>query len=150
MNRSMFAFLPLLAIGCATPTSGDYLFEETASTTDCPEAEDTGGEPAENEAVSVLVSEDKATVTIYDVEFPLEGTSFEGVLLDEETDYNSSGLDAIVTIYADMAGTWVTSSKITGTGTFETSCTGTYCTDIEAAGASFCSASSDWDATLQD
>ncbi|MDP2307340.1 MAG: hypothetical protein Q8P18_15040 [Pseudomonadota bacterium] len=150
MNRSMLAFLPLLAIGCATPTSGDYLFEETASTSDCPEVEDTGGEPVEAEPVAVLVSEDKATVTIYEIDFPLEGTSFEGVMFDEETDYNSSGLDAIVAIYSDIAGTWVSSSKISGTSTFETSCTGTYCADLEAAGAAFCSGSTDWDATLQE
>jgi hypothetical protein len=151
MNRSLFAFLPLLAIGCATPTSGEYLFEETASSSDCPEVdEDTDAEPTENEPVTVTVSEDKATVTIFDIDFPLEGTSFEGEVFNETTDYNESGLDAVVTIYSDISGNWVSSSKITGTQTFSSSCEGAYCTDMEGMGAAFCSGSSDYEANLQE
>ncbi len=146
MNRSLFAFLPLLAIGCVTPTSGEYIFEETASTSDCQKSESE----TSNEPITVTVSEDKSTVTIADIEYPLEGTSFEDVVMDEETDYNESGIDAIVSFYGDFGGTWVSNSKITGTSSFAATCEGPACADLEAQGAEFCSASSDWEGNLQE
>lgn len=150
MIRSALFLLPLLAIGCATPTSGDYLFEETKTTTDCPDegGEDTG-EDTENEPVTITVSEDKSTVTISDIDCPLDGTSFECIFADEETDYNESGMDAIVGIYSDLVGTWVSSSKINATSTTEVTCEGTACADLEEMGTSFCSATVEMSGTLQ-
>ncbi|MFN7142225.1 MAG: hypothetical protein ACK4YP_00490 [Myxococcota bacterium] len=150
MIRSALFLLPLLAIGCATPTSGDYLFEETSTTTDCPDSgEDTGGDETENEPVTITVSEDKATVTISDIDCPLDGTSFECIFADEETDYNESGMDAIVGIYSDLVGTWVSSSKINATSFTEVTCTGTACADLEAMGTTFCSATVEMSGTLE-
>jgi hypothetical protein len=151
MTRSFLFLAPLLAIGCATPTSGDYLFTEVSTTTDCPEVEDTGGEEAEAEPVAVTVNDDKTTVTLFEIEFPLEGTSFEGELFDMVTDYNeTAALDAITTYHSDLSGQWVSSSKISVETTSSSSCEGEYCTDLEEAGAAFCSATVEWEATLEE
>jgi hypothetical protein len=136
---------------CATPTTGDYLFEEVSTTTDCPEVEDTGGEEAEAEPVHVTVNADKTTVTLFEAEFPLDGTAFEGELYNIVTDYNeTASLDAVTTYHSDLAGQWVSSSKITGTTTSDSSCEGEYCADFEAAGATFCTATVEWEATLEE
>lgn len=151
MMRSFLFLAPLLAIGCATPTSGDYLFEEVSTTTDCPEVEDTGGEEAENEPIEVTVNDDKTTVTFSEIEFPLEGTSFEGELANIVTDFNETdSLDAITTLTADLAGQWVSSSKITVTTTVDFTCEGEYCTDLEDSGAFFCSSTVEMEGTLEE
>lgn len=151
MTRSFLFLAPLLAIACATPTSGDYLFEEVSTTSDCPEVEDTGGEEAENEPVAVTVNDDKTTVTLSEIEYPLEGTSFEGEIVNIVTDYNeTASLDAITTLSADLAGQWVSSSKITVTTTVDFTCEGEYCTDLEDAGQTFCSTTVEMEGTLQE
>lgn len=146
MRRLLFSSSAVLAIGCATPTSGDYTFEETGSVTTCP-ATAAAADDAAPDPVSVVVSDEEATVTILGVEFPLVGNSFRGIVIAQENDYTDAGIDASVSTYSDMAGSWVSNSRITGTQSFETTCEGSYCVEMEARGAIYCGGTIEFEAT---
>lgn len=155
MTRTLLSSIALFAfVGCATPTSGDYLFEAVGdATTDCEATEeDTDAEEAENEPVAIEVNEDATEMTYGEgdgaLTCPLDGTSFL-CSFELEVDYNElMQVDAVVNFSVEMDGKWATSSKITGTSTGGTSCTGEGCD--EATMGEFCTTSQDFEATLQE
>lgn len=138
--------------GCATPTTGDYLFAaEGDITTDCTGTTQLG---TDDVTPTITVADDGSNVVFgagaAAIECPLDGTTFvcayEGV-----TDYQAlTGADALVTIRSDLDGTWVTSKKIKGTSGAAIECEGSDCASIEAMGFEFCSASQEYEATLQE
>jgi hypothetical protein len=145
--RLVLFLLGVFTLACASPTSGDYVFETTDYETDCPTADDTGstGEP---DAVSVKVNDDETEVVIAGGDpCPLDGNTYT-CTASYDTDLDP--YDAVLTIASESTGTWVSNKKITGSGSFETSCSGADCGSVEDLGYSFCGSSWTFEATLED
>ncbi|MDP2317103.1 MAG: hypothetical protein Q8P41_29695 [Pseudomonadota bacterium] len=150
MRSIVFAFA---LVGCASPTTGEYLFEEVSTTTDCPEVEDTGGEPAENEPVAVKVSDEGDSVSIGGFDCPLDGNTFTCEYEPTVVDYSTFGTDlvAVATFTAGSTGTWVSSSKISGTSESSSTCEGADCATTESDyGAVYCTTTTEYEGLLQD
>lgn len=149
MIRASLFVLPLLAVGCATPTSGTYdvVFGDTE--TDC-ESSDTGDDgEVEDAELEITVNDDATEVELagYEEPCPLDGVTFT-CSAELVTDYNELGAgDAVVTIASEVTGTWKSNSTIDGTTSLDLSCEGG---DCEALGVQTCSSSTTWSGTLQE
>lgn len=147
-RRLLFAFA-LFAVACGEPKSGDYLFEVDSTTSDCPGSDDTGDADVASDPIAIAVNVEKSEVDYAGVICPLDGETFECVFTDSETDYSSSGMDAVVAIYADIVGTWTSSSRISATYFSEVTCEGSSCAGLEEIGVVACSSTVEATGKLQ-
>lgn len=147
MIRSLLLALPLLAVGCATPTSGTYDIVIDSTSSDCPEGDDSGDD-ALTYTWDIEVSEAGDQVLIGgDQVCALDGTTFT-CSTQESVDYAELGLgDAVVTIATDNTGTWTSNTRIVGSGGVATTCAGA---DCESLGIVACGTSTEWTGTLQE
>lgn len=148
MFRSVLFALPLVAVGCATPTSGTYAIVYGEAESDC-ESSDTGASDNESEELDIEVNDDATEVNLgsFEEPCPLEGLTFT-CTSSFETDYGDMGAgDAVVTLDTEVTGTWKSSSTIEGTLGFDITCAGA---DCETLGVESCSTSGPWTGTLQE
>lgn len=141
-------FVPFFAIGCASPTSGDYLFTNSNLETDCPTGDDTDTGTVENDPVGVKVNDEGTEVVIAGGDpCPLDGNTYT---CSSSAESDIPSYDATIVISSESTGTWVSNSKITGTGSYGTSCTGADCASLEEIGYTFCSSSFDFEGVLEE
>jgi hypothetical protein len=139
------AVLTLLLVGCGHAESGDYTLTHDPVEGDCPL------DPVIpfDETMTVTVASDNSQVTLLDVPIPLQGSTFEGAIFDDVTDYHTSGLDAVVTRHDAISGRWGIWGNLSGTLTWDLSCDGDYCDTLEVGGVAFCAGSVKWKAKAE-
>lgn len=149
--------LPLSFVALAAcsfePVSGDYLFEEVSSESDCPET-DTGGDTGETEAepVAISVNAEKTTMTIgegdgaYDC--TLDGKSYD--CPTEDIVMNGAdlgGYDYVYTLAMAIYGEWTSNESLDMHMDMTSTCEGTEC-ETEYWSFPNCSASAVAEGTL--
>ncbi len=149
---SLRPWAALFAIACAQPTAGTYTFTVTSTESDCPAGflpseEPTGdGTIALGEGALVFTDED----TDVAASCPLTGMDFtcDFAETDGDTDYTKDGFAAVRSVDELMKGTFDEPSAAHGLTSLNSSCGGTGCDELAAAGYPSCLATWYWSAVL--
>lgn len=140
----------LLFVACVVPLSGNYLFSVVSETSDCPDSYESSGDPSGTQTVTV--EEDEVILAGEpDEHCKRDGLQFSCSFseVDSTIDYSDRGMNAAVTIDAEMEGEWLASDTLEGTMSVATSCEGADCDTLEAAGAPSCTMSWEFSGVLQ-